>query len=104
MMTTNIGVVAMKRPITKDDYWYNKIANAEPNKIYRCCPRCGMKVGIPDYYLRKYCYMCGETIYVDEEKNEEIRKKYAFMRKLAQKGVKLNVKKTARRKKMEKDI
>lgn len=99
------GVVGnlMRKPKTKDDYWYNKIMDAEPNKIYRCCPKCGSKVGIPEYYPTKFCYMCGETIYVDEDKNEEIRKKYAFMRKL-KKGLELNAKKTTRRKKISKEI
>ena len=94
----------MRKPRTKDDYWYNKITNAEPKKIYRYCPRCGSKTGIPDIYKTKFCFMCGEVIYVDETKNEEMRKKYAFIRKLEKKGIKLNDKKTVRRKKIQKEI
>lgn len=107
MIAMNIGVVGnMKKPRTRDDYWYNKITNAEPNKIYRCCPRCGMKVGIPETYKQKCCFMCGEVIYVDETKNEEVKKKYAFIRKLKQKGIEFNDKdkRNIRRKKMEKEI
>ena len=94
----------MRKPKTKDDYWYNKISEAEPTKIYRYCPKCNAKVGIPEIYKTKYCFMCGETIYVDEELNEKSRKKIAFMRKLKQKGVKINVKKITRRKKIQKEI
>ena len=102
------GVVGniMRRPRTKDDYWYNKITNAEPKKIYRYCPNCGSKVGIPEIYPTKFCFMCGEIIYVDEKKNELARKKYAFIRKLEKKGVKLNDKnkRNIRRKKVSKEI
>lgn len=94
----------MRKPKTKDDYWYNKISEAEPTKVYRYCPRCNKKVGIPDIYKTKFCFMCGEVIYVDETKNEEARKKYAFMRKLEKKGLKVNDKKTTRRKKISKEI
>lgn len=102
------GVVGniMRKPRTKDDYWYNKITEAEPKKIYRYCPRCNKKVGIPEIYPTKYCFMCGEVIYVDERKNEEMRKKYAFIRKLEKRGVKLNDKnkRNIRRKKISKEI
>ena len=102
------GVVGrlMRKPRTKDDYWYNKITEAEPKKIYRYCPKCGSKVGIPEIYATKYCFMCNAVIYVDERKNEEMRKKYAFMRKLKQKGLKLNDKdkRNIRGKKVSKEI
>lgn len=102
------GVVGniMRKPRTKDDYWYNKITEAEPKKIYRYCPRCNKKVGIPEIYKTKYCFMCGETIYVDEAKNEEVRRKLFFIKNLEKKGIKLNVKnkRNTRRKKISKEI
>lgn len=106
MIAANLGVVVMRKPRTKDDYWYNKLLDAEPNKIYRLCPKCHSKVGIPEIYTQQYCFMCNETIYVDEEKNEAARKKYDFIRKLEKKGLKLNdkTKQNTRRKKMEKEI
>jgi len=96
----------MRNPRTKDDYWYTKIVNSEPKKIYRCCPKCGSKVGIPEIYETKYCFMCGEIIYTDEAKNEESRKRIDFTRKLKQKGLKLDVKnkRNTRRKKVSKEI
>ena len=106
MIITSIGVVGklMRKPRTKDDYWFNKLSDAEPNKVYRYCPKCNSKVGIPETYVSRYCFMCGETIYVDEEKNEQMRNKYKFIRKMKQKGLELNDKKSTRRKKMEKEI
>ena len=94
----------MRKPRTKDDYWYTKITNAEPKKIYRYCPRCGSKVGIPEIYQTKYCFMCGEVIYTNEELNEKSRQRIAFIRKLEKKGLKLNAKGTNRRKKVSKKI
>ena len=96
----------MRKPRTKDDYWYNRIMAAEPPKVYRCCPRCNSKVGIPETQTQKICFMCKDIIYVDERKNEEMRKKYAFMRKLKQKGLKLNDKnkRNSKRKKISKEI
>lgn len=86
----------------KDDAWYKKITQAEPKKIYRECPNCGKRVGIPIIYKDQWCFMCGEKIYVDKELNEQAKKKYEFMRKM--KGINKNDKKTNRRKKMEKEI
>lgn len=94
----------MKRPKTRDDYWYNKVANAEPKKIYRECPRCGMKTGIPEIYKTQWCFMCGETIYADEELNEKAKKKCEFIRKLKGKGIDINDKKNIRGKKVQKEI
>lgn len=88
------------RPRTKDDYWYKRITDAEPPKIYRYCPKCGAKTGIPITNKMKSCFMCGETIYVDEELNQKSRMKIMFEKKLKEKGLKLNVKKTTRRKKI----
>lgn len=106
MITASLGVVDkfMKKPRTRDDYWYNKISEAEPKKVYRCCPKCGSKVGIPEMYTQQFCFMCKEVIYVDEEENEKARKKFAFIRKLNEKGLKLDVKKTTRGKKISKEI
>lgn len=102
------GVVRniMRKPKTKDDYWYQKITKAEPKKIYRYCPKCNSKVGIPEIYKTKYCFMCGEVIYVDEKKNEEMRRKYYFIRKLEKKGIKINDKnkRNSKRKKISKEI
>jgi len=102
------GVVGnlMRKPRTKDDYWYTKITNAEPKKIYRYCPRCNAKVGIPEIYKTKFCFMCGEIIYANEEENEKARKKIMFTRNLEKRGVKLNVKnkRNIRRKKIQKEI
>jgi hypothetical protein len=86
----------------KDDAWYKKITSAEPKKVYRNCPNCGKRVGIPVIYPTQWCYMCGETIYADEVENEKARKKYEFMRKM--KGINENDKKTIRRKKVSKEI
>ena len=86
----------------KDKNWYNKVVNSEPKKIYRECPNCGKRVGIPEIYPTQWCFMCGETIYRDLEKNEEAKKKYEFMRKM--KGINENDKKTTRRKKVSKEI
>lgn len=80
----------MKKPRTKDDYWYNRIANSEPEKIYRDCPNCGMRVGIPVIYNTKFCYMCGATIYSSWNRNENARKKYRFFKELEKKGIKVN--------------
>ena len=90
----------MKYPRTKDDYWFNKVTNAEPKRIYRKCPRCGMKVGIPETRQYKFCYMCNATIHVDEWKNERDRKRYKFFKMLEKKGVRIHDKKHIRGKKI----
>lgn len=94
----------MRKPRTKDDYWYTRVTNAEPKKIYRHCPRCGSKVGIPEIYQTKFCFMCGEVIYADEELNEKAKQRIIFLKKLEKKGLKLNAKKPNRRKKISKEI
>ena len=96
----------MRKPRTKDDYWYTKVTNAEPKKVYRYCPRCGSKTGIPEIYQTKFCFMCGEVIYADEEQNEKAKQRIMFLKKLEKKGLKLNVKnkRNTRRKKISKEI
>ena len=86
----------------KDDAWYKKVTSAEPKKIYRECPNCGKRTGIPVIYKTQWCYMCGEKIYIDEELNNKAKKKYEFMRKM--KGLNKDVKKNNRRKKVAKEI
>ena len=88
----------MKNPRTMDDKWYQKIRDAEPKKIYRNCPRCGRKTGIPEIYPTKFCYLCNTTIYADEELNEQARKYYRFIREMERKGI--YVKKTKRKKRL----
>lgn len=88
----------------KDDAWYKKITQAEPKKIYRACPCCGYRTGIPEIYKTQWCYMCGKIIYADEEENEKARKKYEFMRKLKGKGILKDDKKVNRRKKIPKEV
>lgn len=91
-----------KHRLNSDKNWYNKVVNSEPKKIYRECPNCGKRVGIPEIYPTQWCFMCGETIYRDLDKNEEAKKKYEFKRKM--KGIKEDDKKTTRRKKVSKEI
>ena len=93
-----------KKYLKKDDNWYKKITQAEPKKIYRECPNCGKRTGIPIIYKTQWCFMCGETIYADEAENEKARKKYEFLRNLKERGVKENDKKTIRGKKISKEI
>lgn len=96
----------MRKPKSKDDWWYTRLVNAEPKKIYRECPCCGMRTGIPEIYPTQYCYMCGKVIYRDEERNNQEKKKYEFIRKLKKEGIEINGnnKKTNRRKKISKEI
>ena len=98
------GNMERMRRRSKDDNWYHKITQAEPKKIYRACPCCGYRTGIPEIYKTQWCYMCGEVIYVDEEENEKARKKYEFMRKLKGKGILKDDKKVNRRKKIPKEV
>jgi len=77
----------MRKPRTRDDYWYTKLSNSEPQKVYRECPKCGMRTGIPIIYDTQFCYMCKTTIYVDEKRNEEEKKKFEFLRELKKKGI-----------------
>lgn len=91
-----------KHRLNLDKKWYDKVVNAEPKKIYRECPNCGKRVGIPEIYPTQWCFMCGETIYRDLEKNEEAKKKYEFKRKM--KGINENDKKNNRGKKVSKKI
>lgn len=87
----------MRKPRTKDDYWYNKITNAQPKKTYRECPKCGMRTGISEPYTYETCFMCGSMIYLDEELNEKEKQKYKFMNELKRKGIKTNAKKIIRK-------
>ena len=82
-----VGGNLMRNPRTKDDYWYQRVKDAEPKRIYRTCPKCGMKTGIPEIYPSRFCYMCNTTVYVDEELNERERKKYQFLKELKKKGI-----------------
>jgi hypothetical protein len=88
----------MRKPRTTDDWWYQKIKDAEPKKIYRNCPRCGMKTGIPEIYPTRFCYICKATVYIDEELNEKARKKYKFLKEMERNGI--NVKKSKRKKRL----
>lgn len=88
----------VRKPRTKDDYWYTKVANAQPKKAYRECPCCGKKVGIPIIYPTQFCYMCKSTIYVDEERNEQERRKYKFLNELKKKGIDIGDKNTKKKK------
>lgn len=90
----------MRYPRTKDDYWFNKVTNNEVEKVYRRCPYCNMKVGIPTYRATKFCYMCNSKIYVDEELNELARRKYNFIKEIKKRGVNVNDKRTNTRKKI----
>lgn len=90
----------MRKPMTKDDYWYQRISDSQPKKIYRQCPCCGMTVGIPEMYDTRFCYMCKSTIYVDETRNEQERRKYKFLKELEKKGIKTNDKKNTKKKKL----
>lgn len=94
----------MRKPRTKDDYWYQKIMDAEPKKVYRECPKCGCRVGIPIIYNTKFCYMCGSTIYASWNKNEAAKRKYKFIKELEKKGIKANDKKIIRKKRIQKEI
>lgn len=92
-----------KKYLKKDNVWYKKVTNSEPRKVYRECPNCGKRTGIPIIYKDQWCFMCGETIYRDKKLNEQAKKKYEFRRKM--KGIiNENNKKSNRRKKMEKEI
>lgn len=94
----------MRKPRTKDDYWYQKIMDAEPPKIYRDCPNCGRRVGISIMYSSKFCFMCGSTIYANKTKNEAAKRKYKFIKELEKKGIKANDKKIIRKKGIQKEI
>ena len=80
----------MKKPRTKDDYWYTQMTNAQPKRVYRRCPKCGMKAPLLTIYPTQFCYMCKTTIYLDEEKNEAERRKYKFINELKKKGIDTN--------------
>ena len=80
----------MRKPKTKDDYWYTQVINGQPPKVYRECPKCGMRVAIPVTYSQKLCYMCHATIYQSKTKNEKAKRKYKFLNELKKKGIKVN--------------
>ena len=90
----------MRKPRSKDDYWYTKLTNAEPKKVYRECPNCGKRVAIPTIYPTQFCYMCKTTIYVDEELNEKEKGKYKFLNELRKKGITNDTKKKKYKKKI----
>lgn len=94
----------MRKPRTKDDYWYQKIVNTEPPKVYRDCPKCGRRVGIPIMYNTKTCFMCGSTIYASKRKNDAAKRKYKFIKELEKKGIKANDKKIIREKRIQEKI
>ena len=94
----------MRKPRTKDDYWYQKIVNTEPPKVYRDCPKCGRRVGIPIMYNTKTCFMCGSTIYASKRKNDAAKRKYKFIKELEKKGIKANDKKNIREKGIQEKI